>query len=67
MVEAATYQSQSVSVMIPQSPITAGTHELRTSILETYDQREEPGRIYPAPDAPLRVMKASKVTNLQLT
>ena len=66
MVEAASNHSESVNVMIP-SPINSGGQELRTSILETYDQREEPGRAYPAPDAPLRIMKTTKVTNLQLT
>lgn len=47
---------ESLNVMIPNSPNMNGA----------YDKREEQPNLYPPHEAPLRVMKSSKVTNLML-
>ena len=54
----------SVNVTIPH----ATTDQVRPSLLENnYAQKQEPTHAYPSSEAPLRLQKLSKTTNLLLT
>lgn len=43
-------------------------NQLRTSLLEAnYANKQEPNRVYPEENAPLRLQKINKTTNVMLT